>query len=153
MVIEFSCSREAEMNITHAIQCIPLNQIKGMKILFVCIDSSDARRLVMENYEGFEIIVISEFVIPRKWKTEDDWAKKYFNYVVLHEVAHALLQHKSPRNLTKEQNDEQENDADELAMSWFNEYLSSKEMEVYSDTELEKAQQRVQTERSKYLIN
>jgi hypothetical protein len=153
VVIEFSCSCEAQTNIIHAIQCIPLSQIEGIKLLFVCIDSSDARRLVMENYEGFEIIVISEFVIPRNWKTEDEWSKKYFNYVVLHEVAHALLKHKSPRNLTVEQNNEQENEADELAMSWFNEYLTSKEMELYSDTALKEAQIKVQKDRKKYLIN
>lgn len=153
MVIEFSCNFDAKRNICDAIQCIPLCEIEGIKILFVCIDSSDARRLVMEQYEGFEIIVFSEFVIPRNWKTEDEWSKKYFNYVVLHEVAHALLKHKSPKTMTIGQSTAQENEADELAMSWFNEYLSSKGMKLYSDIELSEAQKKVQIERKKYLIN
>ena len=152
-MIEFSCSNEAKTNIIHAVQCIPLEDIEGMNILFVCVDSSDARRLVMENYIGFEIIVISEFVIPRDWKIEDEWSKKYFNYIILHEVAHSLLKHKSPRNLTTEKNISQEKETDELAMLWLNDYLNSKKMNSYTDIELYHAQQRVQIARSKYLGN
>ncbi len=151
MFIEFSCSDSAKINIIHALQCIPLDQINHLKILFVCIDSSDARRLIIENYRDFEIIVISEFVVPREWKTEDDWLKKYFNYVVLHEVAHAVLKHKSPRTLDIDQARMQEMDADSLAMTWLNGYLKSKGMEPYTIEILEESQQRVRLERMQYL--
>lgn len=53
MVIKFTCSNDVETNITHAVQYFPLADIAEMNLLFVCIDSSDARRLVMENYEDF----------------------------------------------------------------------------------------------------
>jgi hypothetical protein len=151
MVIKFSCSSVAETNITHAIQCIPLNEIDEMNFLFVCIDSSDARRLVMENYQNFEIVIISEFVVPRTWRTEDEWSKRYFNFVVLHEVAHALLQHKSPNQITLDENSTQENDADVLAMRWLNEYFQHKKMAQFTEQELDIAQKKIRTERAKYL--
>lgn len=151
-MIEFSCSFEAKQNIIHAIQCVDVNEIQHLKILFVCVDSSDARRLVMENYVDFEIIVISEFVVPRDWRTEDNWSKRYFNYLILHEIAHALLKHKSPRSIDADDNEIQENDADDLAMKWLNNYLALKNMGEYSKMELEKAQNMIQDYRKKYLI-
>ena len=151
MVIQFSCSDDAKTNITHAIQCIPLPEIEGMNILFVCIDNSDARRLVMENYKEFEIIVISEFVVPRNWRIEDDWTKRYFNFVILHEVAHALLKHKSPNQLSANEHEKQETDADTKAMEWLNSYFESKKMALFTSDELELSQTRVRAERSKYL--
>jgi len=152
MVIKFSCSSEAEINITHAIQCIPLNEIDPINILFVCIDSSDARRLVMENYQNFEIIVISEFVVPRTWRTEDDWSKRYFNFVVLHEVAHALLQHKSPKVLKIDQAKHQEEEADELAFGWFNSYANRKNMNSITEVEIRNSQKKINDVRTKYLV-
>jgi hypothetical protein len=151
MVIQFSCSDDAKTNITHAIQCIPLLELEGMNILFVCIDNSDARRLVMENYKEFEIIVISEFVVPRNWRIEDDWTKRYFNFVILHEVAHALQKHKSPNQLTANEHENQEADADAKAMEWLNSYFEFKRMALFTSEELELSQTRVRAERSKYL--
>lgn len=151
MVIEFSCSIEAKINITHAIQCIPLNEIDELSILFVCIDNSDARRLVMENYKDFEIIVISEFVVPRDWDNEDHWKKRYFNFLILHEVAHALHKHKSPKKLNLEQNKKQEDDADSTAMLWLNSYFGSKSMNLYYEDELKLSQDKIKFDRSSYL--
>ena len=152
MTVKFSCSSEAQVNICHALSCLPKGTIAEIDLLFVCIDSSDARRLVMSNYIDYEIIVISEFIVPRNWKVEDHWSKRYFNYVILHEIAHALLKHKSPTVLTQEESKMQEDEADSMAMEWFNEYAEYKEMILYTQKELEDSQNKIQLERKKYLI-
>lgn len=152
MPIKFSCSREAETCIVHALQCLPSKVLDDTKFLFVCVDNSDARRLVVENYQGYEIIVISEFVVPRNWKTEDEWSKRYFNFVLLHEVGHALYRHKSPNSISSEANSSQETDANNFAYKWLNAYLASKKMEPFTENELLESQGKTSSERLKYLL-
>lgn len=62
---------------------------------------------------------------------ETDPKARYFIYVVLHEVAHATKKHKSPifDNLTRDQLEAQEKEADELALSWFNDHVVKKNNE------------------------
>ena len=50
---------------------------------------------------------------------------RYFIYVVLHEVVHAIKKHKSPKfdNLTEQENHAQEEEADAIALEWFNEHV------------------------------
>lgn len=59
---------------------------------------------------------------------ETDPRARYFIYVVLHEVAHAMRKHKSPKldHITIDDFEAQEKDADNLAMSWFNEHVSKR---------------------------
>ena len=45
--------------------------------------------------------------------------------MVLHEVVHAIKKHKSPKfdNLTEQENQAQEDEADVIALEWFNEHI------------------------------
>jgi len=52
---------------------------------------------------------------------------RYFFYVVLHEVAHAIKKHRSPQydSLTDEEFEAQEKEADDLAFRWFNDHITA----------------------------
>jgi hypothetical protein len=138
----FDCSRDAELWIRHALKsCVPINVWKsiGERLAFVCMDSSDGRRLTREFCENHEIILLSERIIPRGYRAEDDPKVRYFWFAVLHEVAHAYRDHVSPAAISAEENAAQEGDADELAYAWFNKYLKSKKQPEFTSAELEKA--------------
>ena len=53
---------------------------------------------------------------------------RYFIFAVLHEVVHAIKKHKSPKfdNLTKQENRGQEDEADKIAIQWFNEHVKAR---------------------------
>ena len=53
---------------------------------------------------------------------------RYFIFVVLHEIAHVVKNHRSPLldKLTKEENEAQEKEADDLAIDWFNAYIATR---------------------------
>lgn len=151
MSVNFSCSDEAKENITHALTRLPKEVVESKNYLFVCVDYSDARRLVMKNYKGYEIIVFSEFVVPRDRVSEDHWSKRYFYFVVFHEIAHAHLEHVSPREISKSENQKQEAAADELAFEWMNNYCERTKSRLFTENELSESQSRVKSERMKYL--
>jgi hypothetical protein len=69
-----------------------------------------------------EIILLSEdcFPVVGRLPTREDF--RYFIFLVLHEVAHAYFEHKCPYcdNLTKDESDENENEATDNAIEWFN---------------------------------
>lgn len=72
--------------------------------------------------------MLSERIFPRRGATEGDDKYRYFIFVVLHEFTHAYLRHRSPMfdSLDAEENEAQEIEADELALKWFNDYISKK---------------------------
>jgi len=81
----------------------------------------------------------------QKVKIETHPKARYFIYVVLHEVAHAIKNHKSPRfdHLTDEEYKAQEKEADDLAIKWFNEHVTKRNNDYLphiTDQEIEAAQ-------------
>ena len=139
----FSCSYDAEVWIRHSLRCLPeaVRFDIEPRVAFVCVDSSDARRLSREFCDDNEIIILSERIIPRGPLVEDHWQVRYFMFAVLHEVAHALRNHRSPQAISAQENADQEREADELAFNWFNNHLSETNQPIYSQYELMKAQQ------------
>ena len=138
----FDCSYDAELWIRHALKCcVPVNVWKsiGERLAFVCMDSSDGRRLTREFCDNHEIILLSERIVPRGYRAEDDPKVRYFWFAVLHEVAHAYRDHISPNAISAEENAAQEVDADELAFAWFNKYLKSKKQPEFTTAEFTKA--------------
>jgi hypothetical protein len=100
--------------------------------LFTSTANRDACRIARHYCQSREIILISERILPGKnVVNETDPKARYFIYVVLHEVAHAVRKHKSPEldNLTKDEIEAQEKEADELAMSWFNDHVTERKNE------------------------
>ena len=53
---------------------------------------------------------------------------RYFIFVVLHEVVHAVKKHKTLKfdDLTRQENKAQEDEADKIAMGWFNEHVKAR---------------------------
>jgi hypothetical protein len=99
------------------------------EFLFTSTATRDACRVARHYCQTREIILISERILPGKnVKDEADPKARYFIYVVLHEIAHAISKHKSPKfdNLTNDEYESQEKEADELAMSWFNEHVAKR---------------------------
>ena len=99
------------------------DQING-KIAFTVLNY-DAFRLAHKIRDHEEIIVLSPWIfsyIPA-CSCETDKEYKYFIFCVLHEVAHAVLKHYPPDEISNEENNEQEKQADNQALSWYNTYV------------------------------
>ena len=137
----FDCSHDAEFWIRHALGCVPAEMFERFdeNLAFVCMDSSDGRRLTQEFRENHEIIILSERIVPRGCLAEDNSKVRYFMFVVLHEIAHAYCGHLAPTAISPDENAAQEQDADKLAYRWFNGYLTSKNLPEFTELELEKA--------------
>lgn len=92
------------------------------KLAFISTAESDACRLARTLCENREIILLSERILPKSGVSEDHSDVRYFIFTILHEVAHAVKKHRSPLfdNLTVEENQAQEKEADDIALSWFN---------------------------------
>jgi IrrE N-terminal-like domain len=124
-----NCGRDGDFWIGHALNnCIPDDvwDEHGDQLAFVSTTESDGRRLGRAFTEGKHIIVLSERVIPHGPLTEDHLRVRYLYFVVLHEVAHAVCDHRPPNEITPEQNQAQEDEANALAFEWFNGYLATK---------------------------
>jgi hypothetical protein len=94
-------------------------------LAFVSTANKDASRLARHLCENREIILLSERILPKMNAREYHPEVRYFIYVVLHEVVHAIKKHKSPifDNLTAEEVQVQEEEADEIALDWFNQHV------------------------------
>jgi len=117
-----------------ALKYLPDDLVENDKgeLLFTSTATRDACRIARHYCQTREIILISERILPCKnISSETDSKARYFIYVVLHEVAHAIKKHKSPLldGLTKEESETQEKEADDLAIKWFNDHVSKRNNE------------------------
>lgn len=114
--------------------------------VFIAMANKDACRVARHYCETREVIVLSERILPSENDQRENSLKvRYFIFAVLHEVAHAIKNHKSPKleSLTEEEYKAQELEADELAMSWFNDYVAKRNNESLpiTDNEIKTAQE------------
>jgi hypothetical protein len=125
------CGREHNWWLELALKYLPedlFNQSKE-SFLFTSTAIRDACRVAKQYCQTREIILLSERILPgQNVRDEANPKARYFIYVVLHEVAHAIRKHKSPKfdKLTNDEYKAQEKEADELAMSWFNEHVAKR---------------------------
>lgn len=98
------------------------------KLAFISTAQQDACRVARHYCENREVIILSERILPKQNASEDQPEVRYFIYVVLHEVAHAIKKHKSPKfdSLTENEYQTQEDEADALALKWFNEHVEAR---------------------------
>jgi hypothetical protein len=98
------------------------------RLAFISTGESDGCRVARALCENREIIVLSERILPKRGMNEAAPEVRYFIFVVLHEVAHAFLEHRSPMfdGITPEENEAQEAEADALALGWFNDRIKEK---------------------------
>lgn len=114
-------------------------------LAFISTAECHACRVARELCEKREIILLSECFFPKSGTAEDHITVRYFNYVVLHEIAHAIKRHKSPMfdNLSAKEKEDQEKEAKELAMTWFNQYVNSRNnsfLKPITSAEIEEAE-------------
>ena len=118
-------------------------------LAFISMAHRDGCRLSRVLCETREIILVSDHVLPKGQTDEGQPDVRYFIYVVLHEVAHAIRKHKSPQydSLTQEEYQAQEEEADTLAFQWFNDHIALLEnpyLPAISREEIEQAQAKSQ---------
>ena len=110
-----------------ALQYLPENIFNEQKerLAFFSTGEVDACRVTRQICKEREIILLSERILPKAGVNEVHETVRYYVFVVLHEVAHAIRLHKSPLfdSLTQEEIKQQEKEADDLAMTWFNEHV------------------------------
>ncbi len=115
-------------------------------LVFIALGEYDACRLAPQ-YREREIIFLSDRTFPNSGVSEADRSARYFIFAVLHEVAHAIQRHKSPKfdRLTAEENQAQETEADQLAYDWFNQHVRNSDNQFLlplEPFEIEEAKQR-----------
>jgi hypothetical protein len=129
----------------------------GEELLFASTATRDACRVARRYCQTREIVLISERILPgTNICYETDPKARYFIYVVLHEVAHAIRKHKSPLldDLTDEECKTQEKEADELAMKWFNDHIAkpnSVHLLPITKEEIKEAQEKNQVIMKKFM--
>ncbi len=84
-----------------------------------------------QHYRKREIILLSDWIFPPGGMSEGDTVGQFFIITLLHEIAHAVCRHKSPKfdKLTPEENQAQEDEADSLALDWFNRHVELRDDE------------------------
>ena|SRR5258706_14817239 len=142
----FDCSPDAERWIIYALECLPADVLDEYQnaLAFVCMDTSDGRRLTPAFREQRDIIVLSERIVPRGYAVETERRVRYFVFVVLHEIAHAVRQHQPPNEISEHENATQEAEAHALAFQWFNNYIRERnhpDLLEFGEEELTEAQE------------
>jgi hypothetical protein len=94
----------------------------------LAVGSVGACRLT-DQYRERELVIISDWLFPPSGDTEAEDTGRFFIVSLLHEVAHALSRHRSPKldGLSAEECRAQEDEADLLAIDWFNHHVTSRE--------------------------
>ena len=141
----FDCSQDAKFWIIHALNCLPedVRATQQDRLAFVCMDTSDGRRLTPAFCQEREIIILSERIVPRGCLPQDDLKVRYFVFAVLHEIAHGVSRHLPPNQISEQQDAAQEKEAHTLAFAWFNNYIrtrNSPDLREFTEEELMQAQ-------------
>ena len=119
------CGAEIDRWVERALTYLPydiFDKING-KIAFTIL-KSNACRLAQKICEHEEIIILSPWIfsyIPAG-SCETDKEMRYFIFCILHEVAHVVLKHSPPDEISVKQNTDQEDEANKSALKWFNNY-------------------------------
>jgi hypothetical protein len=96
-------------------------RIEG-RLAIIGTGGSDGIRIAEALRDGREIILVSERVFPKK-RDASHPSVRYFCFLILHEVAHAVCGHRSRMfdGITWDENMVQETLADAWAAQWYNE--------------------------------
>lgn len=134
-----------------ALEYLPIEVLDENKnnLVFISTAQRDACRVARLYCENREVIFLSDRILPKQGSVEDQPAVRYFIFTLLHEAAHAIKNHKSPKfdDLTKDENQAQEDEADNLAFEWFNMHVRERNnlhLEPITQEEIEVAEQRGQ---------
>lgn len=98
------------------------------KLVFISTAQLGSHRVARYYCENREVILLSETILPKAGATEGQPEVRYFIFTVLHEVAHAISKHKSPKfdNLSEVEIQAQEDEANKMALDWFNQHIEKR---------------------------
>jgi len=101
---------------------------EGANLAIIGIGSIGGCRLP-QQYRQREIVLLSDWIFPPAGNSEGDKAGQFFIITLLHEIAHAVFRHKSPLldKLTPEELQAQEDEADSMAIGWFNSHVEHRD--------------------------
>ena len=142
------CSDESNFWLEHTLRnCVPYEVLEEWQdgITYISAEERDAFRINKALRENRELIFLSEHIAPSPGMNEADPIVRYFMFVCLHETVHAIKQHRPPNEITQEENEAQESEADQLALQWINDYLREQnhpDMPLLTEEEIEVAQAR-----------
>ena len=124
--------------ISTALEYLPdeVRSDKKFNVVIIALGQTGACRL-SRQYVRFEHIFLSDWIFPPLGASEEEQPGQFFISTVLHEIAHARCQHKSYKfdDLTAEQDCAQEEEADTLALKWFNQHVSLSDKEYLKKLE------------------
>jgi len=91
-----------------------------------------------------EVIFISEKAFPHVWDITTI-ESKFFAFLVLHETAHAIRQHKCRiyDAISDDQYNKQEQEATSDAIAWFNDYSTENNIALITEVDVEKYRERL----------
>jgi Zn-dependent peptidase ImmA (M78 family) len=114
--------------VERALRYLPIVVFDKHKENLAFISTSEACRIARDYCEKREIILLADRIFPKGVASEAQPEVRYFIFAVLHEVAHAIKKHKSQKfdNLSEQENQAQEHEADAIAINWFNECIKDR---------------------------
>jgi hypothetical protein len=110
--------------VENALRYLPEDVFEQYKEKLAFISTTEACRISRHYCETREIILFAPGIFP-KGISHNEPEARYFIFTVLHEVVHAIKKHKAKKfdKLTDQEIQAQENEADAIAIKWYNEYL------------------------------
>lgn len=136
--------------VDRALEYLPqdvLEKIKGK--IAITILNGDACRLSQDICRHEEIIILSPWIIP-DLKEETDIDVRYYFFCILHEVAHAVCKHSPPNKISNQDEKAQEDEADTLALTWYNAHALRLEISPLTAEDIEKHQVEIQDKRANF---
>ncbi|WP_175796650.1 ImmA/IrrE family metallo-endopeptidase [Burkholderia anthina] len=138
----WDCGPEGNFWGQHTMGCLPKEVADACdgKLAFVSMTCSDGRRLTKKFCDGRDVIVLSERIVPQAGLSEAAAAVRYFMFVIMHEIAHAYREHRPPNEISPEENEAQEQEANALAFQWMNDAIRSRQsphLHEFTQEELE----------------
>ena len=122
-----NCGYKYNQWVQNALYYLPQDILDEHKdnIVFLTTADVDGCMVARQYCEHREVILLSERILPKEHANEGQANVRYFIYVVLHEIVHAIKKHKSPKfdQLSPDEKQAQEDEADRLAFEWFNQHI------------------------------
>jgi hypothetical protein len=144
----FQCGPDANYWLRHTMtQCFPRELLEQwhQRLTFLSAEYRDGFRVNKSLRETRELVFLSEHIAPCPGMNEAHPVVRYFMFVCLHESVHVIRQHRPPNEISAEENEAQEAEADQLALEWINSYLrvrNHSDMPLFERDEIEEAQAR-----------
>ncbi len=120
------CGQQENIWVEAALRYLPddiWDKINGK--IAITVLSGDACRLAQKICDTDEIIILSpwlfSYIPPGSSEVGKEW--RYLIFCILHEIAHVVLKHLPPDEISGAENMNQEEEADKYSLGWFNNHV------------------------------